>query len=175
MPSPSGVSRALCAPPRCGVRAWRTEVFAIVGKNRDRWRRRSLRRRDGCHEVTDEGSSRATVPLPSPSSPPSAAPKGKPSSSLASPVQGEVACRRQDGRVVVHARHQPLQPSRLASLGTLPCTGRARVRYYNALPIQFCSSAKPLLNPATIAGFSFIQSRRRTAFCCPAAFNLFPF
>ncbi len=40
-PSPplcKGVSRALCASPRCGVRAWRTEVFAIVGKNRDRWR-----------------------------------------------------------------------------------------------------------------------------------------
>ena len=28
------------------VCARRTEVFAIVGKNRDRWRRRSLRRRD---------------------------------------------------------------------------------------------------------------------------------
>ena len=69
---PLGVSRALCASPRCGVRAQRTEVFAIVGKNRDRWRRRSLRRRDRCREVTDEGSSRATVPLPSPSSPPSA-------------------------------------------------------------------------------------------------------
>ena len=41
-PSPplcKGMSRALCASPRCGVRAWRTEVFAIVGKNRDRWRR----------------------------------------------------------------------------------------------------------------------------------------
>ena len=41
-PSPplcKGVSRALCASPRRGVRAWRTEVFAIVGKNRDRWRR----------------------------------------------------------------------------------------------------------------------------------------
>ena len=37
-----GVSRALCASPRCGVRAWRTEVFAIAGKNRDRWWRRSL-------------------------------------------------------------------------------------------------------------------------------------
>ena len=124
-----GVSRALCASPRCGVRAQRTEVFAIVGKNRDRRRRRSLRRRDRYHEVTDEGSSRAAVPLPSPSSPPSAElpPKGKPSSSLASPVQGEVDCRRQDGRVVVPARHQPLQPSRLAPLGTLPCTGRARV------------------------------------------------
>ena len=46
MPSPSGVSRALCASPRRGVRARRTEVFAIVGKNRDRWRRRSLRRRE---------------------------------------------------------------------------------------------------------------------------------
>ena len=69
---PLGVSRALCASPRCGVRAQRTEVFAIVGKNRDRRRRRSLRRRDRYHEVTDEGSSRAAVPLPSPSSPPSA-------------------------------------------------------------------------------------------------------
>ena len=130
MPSPSGVSRALCAPPRCGVRARRTEVFAIVGKNRDRWRRRSLRRRDRCHEVTDEGSSRATVPLPSPSSPPSAElpPKGKPSSSLASPVQGEGDCRRQDGRVVVPARHQPLQPSRLAPLGTLPNRAPAKRR-----------------------------------------------
>ncbi len=65
--------------------------------------------------------------------------------------------KRADGRVVMHARHKPLQPSRLASLGTLPYTGRARDRYYNAPPIQFCSSAKPLLNPATIAGFSFIQ------------------
>ncbi len=45
-PCVKGVSRALCASPRCGVRAWRTEVFAIVGKNRDRWRRRSLRRRE---------------------------------------------------------------------------------------------------------------------------------
>ncbi len=50
MPSPLGVSRALCASPRCGVRARRTEVFAIVGKNRDRWRRRSLRRRDRCRQ-----------------------------------------------------------------------------------------------------------------------------
>ena len=75
---PLGVSRALFASPRCGVRARRTEVFAIVGKNRDRWRRRSLRRRDRCHEVTDEGASGATVSLPSPSSPPSAAPRGKP-------------------------------------------------------------------------------------------------
>ncbi len=51
-----GVSRALCASPRCGVRARRTEVFAIVGKNRDRWRRRSLRRRDrvcDCKEHTE--------------------------------------------------------------------------------------------------------------------------
>ena len=87
-------------------------------------------------------------------------PKGKPSSSLASPVQGEVDCRRQDGRVVVPAHHLTLQPSRLASLGTLPYTGRARGRYYNALLIQFCSSANPLLNPATIAGFSFIQKGR---------------
>ena len=31
-----GMSRALCASPRCGVRARRTKVFAIVGKNRDR-------------------------------------------------------------------------------------------------------------------------------------------
>ena len=44
--SPWGVSRTLCASPRCGVRARRTEVFVIAVKNRDRWRRRSLRRRD---------------------------------------------------------------------------------------------------------------------------------
>ena len=87
---PLGVSHALCAPPRCGVRARRTEVFAIVGKSRDRWRRRSLRRRDRCHEVTDEGSSGATVSLPSPSSPPSAEllPKEKPSLSLTSSRTG---------------------------------------------------------------------------------------
>ena len=60
-PSPplcKGVSRALCAPPQCGVRARRTEVFAIVGKNRDRggvplapprpWRAIEKSRRKGC-------------------------------------------------------------------------------------------------------------------------------
>ena len=46
--------------------------LAIAVKNRDRRRRRSLCRRDRYHEVSDEGSSRAAVPFPSPSSPPSA-------------------------------------------------------------------------------------------------------
>ena len=82
-----GVSRALCASPRCGVRARRTEVFAIVGKNRDRWRRRSLRRRDRGRRL-----------------------------------------KRADGRVVVPARQQPLQPSRLAPLGTLPNRAPAKRR-----------------------------------------------
>ena len=87
MPSPSGVSRALCASPRCGVRARRTGVFAIVGKNRDRRRRRSLRRRDHGRRL-----------------------------------------KRADGRVVMPARHQPLQPSRLAPLGTLPNRAPAKRR-----------------------------------------------
>ena len=83
MPSPSGVSRALCASPRCGVRAQRTEVFAIAGKNRDRWRRCSLRRRDRGRRgtrLTDEGSNKETIPVLSPSSVPSGQlpPKGKP-------------------------------------------------------------------------------------------------
>ena len=89
-PSPplcKGVSRALCASPRCGVRAWRTEVFAIVGKNRDRRRRRSLRRRDRGRRL-----------------------------------------KRADGSVVMPAHHLTLQPSRLASLGTLPNRAPAKRR-----------------------------------------------
>ena len=128
---PLGVSHALCASPRCGVRARRTEVFAIVGKSRDRWRRLSLRRRDRCHEVTDEGSSRATVSLSSPSSPPSAElpPKGKPlvrgdSSrsplSLALPVQGRVPseARREGCNGRAHAGKTILQSLRDSSLYT---------------------------------------------------------
>ena len=67
MASPWGVSRALCAAPRCGVCARRTEVFAIVGKNLDRWRRRSLRRRDRCRQ---RRLMRGTVKKRVPSAPP---------------------------------------------------------------------------------------------------------
>ena len=57
-----------------------------------------------------------------------------------------------DGRVVVLASSRLLQPSRLASLGTLPCTGRVGVKCDILLPIRLYSSAKPLLDPQTVRG-----------------------
>ena len=90
----------------------------------------ALRHRDRCHEVTDEGSSGATVPLPSPSSPPSAElpPKGKPTPLLALPVQGRVPseARREGCQSTQIARAR--QPFRLlfSIADTSPYTGEAR-------------------------------------------------
>ena len=62
-----------------------------------------------------------------------------------------------DGRVVVLASTRLLQPSRLASLGTLPYTGRAGVKCDILLPMRLCISAKPLLDPQTVRGSLFLK------------------
>ena len=78
--------------------------------------------------------------------------------SLVSPLQGEVACQRQDERVFINT--PCLRPSPPCCARRPPLRRKDKKKEYTAPLLRFCSSTKPRLDPRRTVGFLIQKTDR---------------